>query len=76
MSRSATGEQFGEACLVDTVVRSTAAGEAAPEALRRLVRAILDHHHGQLRDDATILLAEWHPRPHPGRPTPAPRHER
>ncbi|WUF75047.1 SpoIIE family protein phosphatase [Streptomyces nojiriensis] len=33
-ARSATGEQFGEARLVDTVVRFTSAGEAAPEALR------------------------------------------
>ncbi|MCJ1678487.1 serine/threonine-protein phosphatase [Streptomyces sp. APSN-46.1] len=61
-ARSDTGEQFGEERLIDTVVRATAAGEAAPEALRRLVRGILDHHHGHLRDDATILLAEWHPR--------------
>ncbi|MGP3683619.1 PP2C family protein-serine/threonine phosphatase [Streptomyces sp. IBSNAI002] len=60
-ARSETGEQFGEERLIDTVVRATAAGEAAPEALRRLVRAILDHHHGHLKDDATILLAEWHP---------------
>lgn len=55
----ASAEQFGGARLVDRVVHSTAAG--APEALRRLVRAILDHHNGLLRDDATILLAEWHP---------------
>ncbi|MFD4245390.1 SpoIIE family protein phosphatase [Streptomyces sp. NPDC058525] len=60
-ARWETGEQFGEERLIYTVVRATAAGEAAPEALRRLVRAILDHHHGHLKDDATILLAEWHP---------------
>ncbi|MET9962271.1 PP2C family protein-serine/threonine phosphatase [Streptomyces sp. NPDC006326] len=60
-ARSSTGEQFGEERLVDTIVRATAAGEAAPEALRRLVRAILDHHDDRLTDDATILLAEWHP---------------
>ncbi|MFD1275939.1 hypothetical protein ACFQ51_42740 [Streptomyces kaempferi] len=34
--------------------------EPAPEALRRLSRDILDHS-GHLTDDATILLAEWHP---------------
>ncbi len=46
-------------------MRATAAGEPAPEALRRLMRAILAHHDHRLRDDATVLLAEWHP--HPGR---------
>ncbi|MBT2482071.1 PP2C family protein-serine/threonine phosphatase [Streptomyces sp. ISL-94] len=60
-ARSAGGELFGEDRLVDTIVRATAAGDAAPEALRRLVRTILDHHDGRLTDDATILLAEWHP---------------
>ncbi|WP_242438847.1 PP2C family protein-serine/threonine phosphatase [Streptomyces sp. CB00455] len=64
-ARSATGELFGEERLIDTVVRATAAGEAAPEALRRLIRAILDHHDDRLCDDATILLAEWHPHREP-----------
>ncbi|MFD9307799.1 PP2C family protein-serine/threonine phosphatase [Streptomyces sp. NPDC060048] len=65
-ARAASGQRFGEERLIDTVVRATAAGEASPEALRRLVRTILDHHQGRLTDDATILLAEWHP------PAPAP----
>jgi serine phosphatase RsbU (regulator of sigma subunit) len=60
-ARSAAGERFGEDRLIDFIVRATAAGERAPEALRRLIHAILDHPHGHLRDDATILLAEWHP---------------
>ncbi|MFE9423696.1 PP2C family protein-serine/threonine phosphatase [Kitasatospora sp. NPDC006697] len=60
-ARSATGRQFGEVQLVDFVTRALAAGEPAPEALRRLIHAILDHHHGRLQDDATIVLAEWHP---------------
>lgn len=61
-ARSETGERFGEERLIDFIVRATAAGEPAPEALRRLIHAILDHPYGHLRDDATILLAEWHPR--------------
>lgn len=61
-ARSDTGERFGEERLIDFIVRATAAGEPAPEALRRLIHAILDHPYGHLRDDATILLAEWHPR--------------
>ncbi|WP_042366377.1 PP2C family protein-serine/threonine phosphatase [Streptacidiphilus neutrinimicus] len=60
-ARSADGGQFGEDQLVDFVTRALAAGEPAPEALRRLIHAILDHHHGRLQDDATIVLAEWHP---------------
>jgi serine phosphatase RsbU (regulator of sigma subunit) len=60
-ARSATGRHFGEDQLVDFVTRTLVAGEPAPEALRRLIHAILDHHHGQLQDDATIVLAEWHP---------------
>ncbi|MFJ4184247.1 PP2C family protein-serine/threonine phosphatase [Kitasatospora sp. NPDC089509] len=78
-ARSATGLQFGEERLVDFVTRALAAGEPAPEALRRLIHDILDHHHGRLQDDATIVLAEWHPeglstatgRPE-GRPSTAP----
>ncbi|MFF7986972.1 PP2C family protein-serine/threonine phosphatase [Streptomyces sp. NPDC007901] len=60
-ARSGAGRLFGEDQLVDFVTRALAAGEPAPEALRRLIHAILDHHHGHLQDDATILLAEWHP---------------
>ncbi|MFF4116093.1 PP2C family protein-serine/threonine phosphatase [Streptomyces sp. NPDC001714] len=60
-ARSADGRPFGEDQLVDFVTRALAAGEPAPEALRRLIHAILDHHHGRLQDDATIVLAEWHP---------------
>ncbi|WP_406865220.1 PP2C family protein-serine/threonine phosphatase [Streptomyces sp. HUAS MG47] len=60
-ARSLDGRPFGERQLVDFVTRALAAGEPAPEALRRLVHAILDHHHGRLQDDATIILAEWHP---------------
>ncbi|WP_340384044.1 PP2C family protein-serine/threonine phosphatase [Streptomyces sp. SS7] len=60
-ARSDTRTRFGEDRLVDFVTRALAAGEPAPEALRRLVHAILDHHHDRLEDDATIVLAEWHP---------------
>ncbi|MFE2722736.1 PP2C family protein-serine/threonine phosphatase [Kitasatospora sp. NPDC059327] len=60
-ARSATGELFGEARLTDMIVRATAAGEAAPEALRRLVHALLERQDHRLSDDATIVLVEWHP---------------
>ncbi len=60
-ARSPEGDLFGEQRLADTVIRSTASGENAPEALRRLVQSLLTHHQHHLRDDATILLVEWHP---------------
>ncbi|WP_030198009.1 PP2C family protein-serine/threonine phosphatase [Streptomyces sp. NRRL S-87] len=60
-ARSTAGELFGEQRLVDTVVRSTASGDNAPEALRRLIVDLLHHQDHRLHDDATILLSEWHP---------------
>ncbi|MER7764473.1 PP2C family protein-serine/threonine phosphatase [Streptomyces sp. NPDC097619] len=61
-ARSPDGGLFGEERLADTVIRSTATGDSAPEALRRLIQNLLTHNAHRLRDDATILLLEWHPR--------------
>ncbi|MFB7941867.1 PP2C family protein-serine/threonine phosphatase [Streptomyces sp. NPDC056049] len=63
-ARSAAGELFGEGRLADVVVRALAEGLPAPEALRRLLQHILVHQGRRLSDDATILLAEWHPGRH------------
>ncbi|MFE5157315.1 PP2C family protein-serine/threonine phosphatase [Streptomyces sp. NPDC056697] len=60
-SRDEGGEQFGLERFADHIIRSTAAGENAPEVLRLLIHAILDHGHSQLSDDATILMIEWRP---------------
>ncbi|MEU6238713.1 PP2C family protein-serine/threonine phosphatase [Kitasatospora sp. NPDC047058] len=60
-ARDTDGELFGEQRLADTVVRAMADGLPAPEALRRLMLRILAHQDHRLRDDATILLTEWHP---------------
>ncbi|GAA4983543.1 PP2C family protein-serine/threonine phosphatase [Kitasatospora paranensis] len=60
-ARSTTGDLFGEERLIDTVVRATSTGERAPEALRRLMNALLAHRDHDLRDDATVMLVEWHP---------------
>ncbi len=57
-ARSAGGE-FGLARFLNFLIRQHAEGLPVPETLRRLIRAILDYHHGELRDDATVLLAEW-----------------
>ncbi|MBB2901258.1 serine/threonine protein phosphatase PrpC [Kineococcus radiotolerans] len=40
--------------------QEAAAGQPAPETLRRMRRAVLEHQNGVLQDDATALLVEWH----------------
>jgi hypothetical protein len=32
---------------------------SAPETLRRLVAAVLDHQAGELQDDATMVMVDW-----------------
>jgi hypothetical protein len=58
-ARSPDGEFFGQERLVDLVGRNLAAGLPAPETMRRVVHALLDHQAGDLDDDATLLLVEW-----------------
>jgi serine phosphatase RsbU (regulator of sigma subunit) len=58
-ARDADGTEFGLDRLVDFVIRRDADDLPAPETLRRLIRTILDHQHGHLQDDATVLLVEW-----------------
>ena len=59
-ARSPDGDFFGVERLIDLVVRNLSAGLPAPETMRRLVRALLDHQSGDLDDDATLLLVQWH----------------
>jgi len=58
-ARDATGEFFGTERLVDFVTREAAASRPAPETLRRLNLAILNHQAGALDDDATVVVLEW-----------------
>lgn len=58
-ARSPGGEFFGVERLHELVARHLAGGLAPPETMRRVVRELLDHHQGQLTDDATLLLLEW-----------------
>ncbi|WP_255306227.1 PP2C family protein-serine/threonine phosphatase [Streptomyces sp. Wb2n-11] len=67
-ARDAKGHEFGRDRFVDFVIRHQADGLPAPETLRRLVRAVLEHHDGRLNDDATVLLCEWHGDTHPASP--------
>ena len=58
-ARDRNGVFFGEERLVEMTEHAAASGLSAPETLRRLATAVLEHQGGQLQDDATLLLAEW-----------------
>ncbi|WP_229075091.1 PP2C family protein-serine/threonine phosphatase [Actinoplanes sp. DH11] len=58
-ARTPEGDQFGRDRLVDLVERNAAAGLPAPETLRRLSHAVLDHQGGPPDDDATLLMVQW-----------------
>ena len=58
-ARGADGEFFGTDRLVDLLVRQEARRQTPPETLRTLVLAVLEHQHGALQDDATLLMLEW-----------------
>ena len=60
-ARTTAGDLFGLHRLADTIIRTTATGISAPEALRRLVHGLLAEHAERLTDDATIMLVEWRP---------------
>ena len=62
-ARSPDGEFFGLTRLIDLVTRNLAAELPAPETMRRVVHALLEHQAGDLDDDATLLLVEWHGAP-------------
>ena len=58
-ARSPDGEFFGEQRLADFVLSASAAGDRAPETVRRLMRSVLAHQADQLQDDASIVVLEW-----------------
>ncbi|MBW3575756.1 MAG: serine/threonine-protein phosphatase [Actinobacteria bacterium] len=58
-ARSADGTFFGVERLVEMITRTSASATPAPETMRRLQHAVLDHQEGDLQDDATIVVVEW-----------------
>jgi serine phosphatase RsbU (regulator of sigma subunit) len=58
-ARAPDGEFFGEQRLADFIATAVAAGDTAPETVRRLMRHVLTHQAGQLQDDASIVVLEW-----------------
>ena len=58
-ARDARGAFFGEQRLIELTEHAAAAELSAPETLRRLGIAVMDHQNGKLQDDATLLLVDW-----------------
>ena len=58
-ARSPNGEFFGEQRLAEFISSTLAAGDPAPETVRRLMRRVLAHQADQLQDDASIVVLEW-----------------
>jgi hypothetical protein len=58
-ARQRNGKMFTVAGLGEFIEREAAAGQTAPETLRRLRHAIVERQPGQLKDDATAVLIEW-----------------
>jgi hypothetical protein len=58
-ARHPDGQMFTVLGLGEFIEREAAAGQTAPETLRRLRQAIVDRQPGQLKDDATAVLIEW-----------------
>jgi hypothetical protein len=58
-ARRPDGEEFGVDRLADLLEREASSERAPEEVLRRLVRAVLEHQGGPLRDDATVVLLRW-----------------
>lgn len=63
-ARDQDGRFFGTDRLEDFLERADAAGFPAPETVRRLTNAVMQHQQGRLQDDATVLLASWTPTHH------------
>lgn len=59
-AHDAGGREFGLDRFTDFIIRHYADGLPTSETLRRLMRAVLDHHGGRLNDDATVVCLEWH----------------
>ena len=60
-SRDSAGQPFGDERLRDLLAREHRANLPAPETVRRLVKASMEHAGHRLHDDATMLYIRWTP---------------
>jgi hypothetical protein len=59
-ARDAEGRFFGMDRFTDSLERMAHDKTSPPEQMRRLLHAVLEHQDGELVDDATAVLVEWH----------------
>jgi serine phosphatase RsbU (regulator of sigma subunit) len=59
-ARTPDGEEFGVDRLADIAGQCSSNGMAPEEIVRNVVRIVLEHQDADLRDDATVVLLEWH----------------
>jgi serine phosphatase RsbU (regulator of sigma subunit) len=62
-ARTPEGVEFGIDRLADITGQCASDGLAPEEIVRDLVRTVLEHQDSALRDDATVLLVQWHGSP-------------
>jgi phosphoserine phosphatase RsbU/P len=60
-AKRSQGVDFGLERLEELLHKAAAAELAPAETVRRLTGAVMDHHGGELHDDATTLLMCWQP---------------
>jgi hypothetical protein len=58
-ARTADGEFFGIDRLVHAIDEASSDGLPPPETMRRVMHTVVDHHAGDLQDDASIVALEW-----------------
>jgi len=57
--KASSGGGFGLERLVDLVGQTASDQLAAEEVVRRIGRAVLEHHSERLDDDATLVMVQW-----------------
>jgi phosphoserine phosphatase RsbU/P len=60
-ARDAGGRLFGLDRLREFLVEDLAERAPAAETMRRLIHTIVSYENGELRDDATAAMLQWHP---------------
>jgi sigma-B regulation protein RsbU (phosphoserine phosphatase) len=59
-ARNDDGELFGVERLIEFVLADLAERAPAAETMRRLIHTIVSYENGELRDDATAAMLQWH----------------
>jgi sigma-B regulation protein RsbU (phosphoserine phosphatase) len=60
-ARDAAGRLFGLDQLTEFLLDDLAGRAPAAETMRRLIQTIVSYEDGELRDDATAAMIQWHP---------------